>query len=219
MKRETLQKIFQFLFNTLTKVEFRGIEKVPMEGGVLLTTNHVSQMDTVLLFITPPRRDVTALVADKYQKWAFTRFIMNTGGIVWLDRSKADFGALSVAAEVLKSGRALGIAPEGTRSNGQLLPGKPGAALIAARTGVPVVPVSVVGTKDGIRRALLLQRPHVVVTFGAPYHLPPLNENDRKGSLQRATDEVMCRIAAQLPEEMRGVYKDHPRLKELLAAG
>jgi 1-acyl-sn-glycerol-3-phosphate acyltransferase len=64
---------------------------------------------------------------------------------------------------------------------------------------------------------LRLARPHLYVRFGTPFTLPLLDRKSREASLQCNTDEIMCRIAAMLPEMYRGVYAQHPRLKELLA--
>lgn len=219
MKRETLLKIIRFLMRVLTRVEFEGLENIPAEGGVIFATNHMSRLDIPLLLINPRRTDLTALVADKYQRYWLFKFIVDTGGGVWLDRSKADFGAFREAARILKEGRPLGIAPEGTRSNiGQLLEGKAGTALLAYRTGAPVVPIAITGTEHSVRDIFLLRRPRLKASFGAPIIIEPFERDQREAALQRYTDEIMCRIAAMMPPKYRGFYADHPRLKELLAA-
>jgi 1-acyl-sn-glycerol-3-phosphate acyltransferase len=219
VKRETLLKIIKFLMRVLTRVEFEGLENIPAEGGVIFATNHMSRLDIPLLLINPRRTDLTALVADKYQRYWLFKFIVNTGGGVWLDRSKADFGAFREAARILKEGRPLGIAPEGTRSNiGQLLEGKAGTALLAYRTGAPVIPIAITGTEHGVRDILLLRRPRLKASFGSPIIIEPFERDQREAALQRYTDEIMCRIAAMMPEKYWGFYAGHPRLKELLEA-
>jgi len=217
MKRETLAPIIVGLIKVLTRTEYYGVENVPTQGPIILALNHMSQIDSLLVLCAPARPDVTGFVADKYQKNLFMNWFLNTMEIIWLDRSKADFAAFRAAADVLKTGRALGIAPEGTRSSqSQLLQGKSGTALLAIRTGVPVVPVGITGTNKGIRNTLLLRRPRFTVTFGEPLVFPPLDRDGREEALQRATDEIMCQIAALLPQSYWGFYKDHPRLKEIL---
>jgi 1-acyl-sn-glycerol-3-phosphate acyltransferase len=219
MKRETLRVIIHALLTTLAKVEYCGTENLPLEGGLIVATNHMSRMDTLYLFINPARTDITALVADKYQKNPLFKWILNTGGIIWLDRDKADFTAFRMAADVLKSGVALGIAPEGTRStNGQLQEGKPGIVLLEQKSGVPIVPVGIAGTDVYFRRLLTLRRPRVTLTFGPAFNLPPIDRSNRDESLKQMTDEIMCRIAILLPPRYRGYYKDHPRLLEMLAS-
>lgn len=219
MTRQTLRKIINRLIRMFSRPTFLGTEYIPKEGGIIVATNHLSRLDTLLLFINPVRDDITALVADKYKKYPLFKWILDTGGIIWLDRENADFGALRAAVDVLKKGVALGIAPEGTRSMGaELLEGKPGTVLVALRSGVPIVPVGISGTENVFARMFTLQFPKLTIKFGPAFNLPPLDRDRRDEQLKQYTDEIMCRIAALLPERYHGFYKDHPRLKELLAA-
>ncbi len=216
MKRKTLQSIMKTLLTALAKVEYAGTEHLPQEGGVIVATNHMSRMDTLYLFINPARTDITALVADKYKKYPVFNWILDVGQVIWLDRDKADFGAFRVAAEWLKKGVALGIALEGTRSRtGSLQEGKPGAVLLAQRTGVPIVPVGIAGTENYFHDLLRLRRPRLRLTFGPAVNVPPLDREKRDEQLKYWTDEIMARIAALLPPRYWGFYKDHPRVKEL----
>ncbi len=218
MKRDTLQSILRFIVKVVARVEFYGTQHLPLEGGLVVATNHMSRVDTLLLFLNPSRKDITALVADKYKKYPIFNWILNVGGIIWLDRDKADFGAFRLAADALKGGRALGIAPEGTRSQtGQMLEGKPGTALLALKANVPIVPVAIAGTEVFFRRLLTLRRPRVKITFGPAFTLPPLDRDNRDESLQQMTEDIMTRIAVLLPSQYWGFYKDHPRLQEKLA--
>ncbi len=177
----------------------------------------MSRVDVPLLFITPNRKDVNALVADKYLKNPFFRIILGAANVIWLDREKADFAALRTAREYIQNGGAIGIAPEGTRSKtGSLIGGKAGTVLLAYRAECPIVPVGVTGTENAIKQLFTFRRPKLVVRYGKPFYLPPIKQQDRTLWLSQCTDEIMCRIAALLPESYRGVYKDHPRLKEIM---
>jgi len=91
----------------------------------------------------------------------------------------------------------VGIAPEGTRSKTrQLLEGKPGAALLAIRNQVQVIPAAVLGTTEVMQSILRLKKAQVEVRFGKPFMLPQASdEGTDKTRLQQATDEIMCRIA------------------------
>jgi 1-acyl-sn-glycerol-3-phosphate acyltransferase len=122
--------------------------------------------------------------------------------------------AMKAALAMLKSGRRLGVAPEGTRSpTGALQRGKPGAAYLADRTQVPIIPMAMWGTETVMRHWLRLRRPAVVCRIGPPFTLP--RDGRAKGArLDEFTDEIMCTLAALLPPEYRGVYADHPRLRE-----
>lgn len=220
MSQPPLLEPIRFLVRTLTKFTVINSENLPEKGGVLLTTNHLSRLDTPLLLAVTERDDLVAIVAKKYQKKPFFRWVLGkVGTMVWMDRERTDFSAVRDALRYLRAGAIVGIAPEGTRSREfkGLLEGKPGAALLASRGAVPIVPVGIVGSEKINQHWLRLQRPPVTVRVGEPYTLPEMDREDRQAWLSRYTDEIMCRIAALLPPEYRGFYRDHPRLKELLA--
>ncbi len=217
MKRETLQRLVRLGISALTVSHFIGVENIPASGGVILATNHMSRIDIPLLFTIPVRPDITALVTDKYQNYAFFKWFTITAGGIWIDRTKADFTAFRIAAEVIGEGRALGIAPEGTRSEGELLEGKSGTVLLALKTGVPVLPVGISGTETCNSEWKRLRRPKITVSIGKALNFAPLERSNREAQLQQYTTEIMCQIAALLPEKYHGFYRGHPRLKEILA--
>ncbi len=217
MSPQTLRRILLALFRLLSHVELVGLENIPKTGGVLIASNHLGMLDGPLIYATLPREDCTALAADKYQKNAFSRWILNSARVIWLDRENPDPRTLKTAIQALNDGWVLGIAPEGTRSpTGALLPAKPGVAYIATKASVPTMVLAVTGTEHGLRPFLRFRRPHFRIEYGEPFELPPLDRQDRDASLQRNADEMMCRIAALLPPHYRGVYAGHPRLKEIL---
>jgi 1-acyl-sn-glycerol-3-phosphate acyltransferase len=137
---------------------------------------------------------------------------------IWVDRFGADFRALREMLSRLRRGGVLVIAPEGTRSqNGALIEGRPGVSYLAAKAGVPILPVAATGTQDALVKEQLsrLHKLHITVRIGQAFMLPSIQSHDRDAALQEYTDEIMCRIAALLPPDYRGVYADHPRLKQL----
>ncbi len=218
MKPNELRRILIWLLKRLTVTEFLGTENIPLTGGVLIATNHMSRMDIPVLFLTPNRTDMTALVTTKYLKYPLIRWFIVTAQGIWLDRDTADFSAFRTAMTALNQGMAIGIAPEGTRSkDAQLLEGKPGTALLALRAGVPILPVAISGTEDAVDKMKHFKKPHITAQFGKLIPAPVLDRNNREEQLQNLTTEIMCQIAAMLPEHYHGFYKDHPRLKEILA--
>ncbi len=222
MMRNLIRSLLRLLIDLVAVVELRGMENVPSQGAFVVASNHLGILDAVLIFYAMDRWDVFIPVAEKWEKKALLRWLGKYLNFVFIDRFNPDIKALRKIIALMKRGYVLVIAPEGTRSRvGSLIEGKPGAAYLAAKLGYPIIPVALVGTEDrllfhNLRR---LRRTHVIATVGEPFTLPSLPTEARDEALQRYTDEIMCRIAALLPEEYRGVYADHPRLKELLSTG
>jgi 1-acyl-sn-glycerol-3-phosphate acyltransferase len=98
--------------------------------------------------------------------------------------------------------------PEGTRgSDGKLRKGKPGSAVIALETDVPVLPVAIVGTDKIKGISSVFKRPRVVVSIGKPFKLPPTSGRMTRSQMQSLTTQLMTEIAALLPAEYRGAYE------------
>jgi 1-acyl-sn-glycerol-3-phosphate acyltransferase len=203
----------------IAKIEITGMENVPT-GNVILAANHLGRLDTAVLLCVLDREDIIMMVAEKYKNHPLYGAIGRAVNGIWLNRFEADFHALRLVLERMKQGGALVIAPEGTRSKTEALqPGKPGVAFLASKSGYPVLPAALIGTEDrGILENLKhFRRSHIRVVAGVPFHVEIPKGGGRETALHEATDEIMCRIAAMLPEKYRGVYAQHPRLKELLA--
>ena len=209
--------IFELAFSLLTHRDIRGVENIPSAPPYIVVANHLSYFDAPLLFTVIKVKRITGWAAEKYQRHPlFGPFVSLHGG-VFIQRGKVDRQALDTAMDRLHNGYVFGIAPEGTRSNtGALARGKTGAAYLANEADVPIVPFAVAETDKALRTLLHFRRPHLSLRVGKPFRLPPVHEETRSTGLRRNTDEIMCRIAALLPPSYRGVYTDHPRLKELL---
>jgi len=209
-------------FRLFTRVKIYGMEHLPSGGGYIVASNHLGRIDPAVVYAFLDRKDVSLLVAEKYHQYAIARWVVKVLDAVWVDRFGADFQVLRLMLRRLESGGVLVLAPEGTRSpTGALIQGRSGASYLAARAGVPIVPVATTGTEDRVvlERFLRLRRLDITVRVGKPFLLPPLVGKDRDQALQQYTDEIMCQIATLLPPQYRGVYADHPRLIELLQEG
>ncbi|MCC6259953.1 MAG: 1-acyl-sn-glycerol-3-phosphate acyltransferase, partial [Anaerolineales bacterium] len=165
------------------------------------------------------RDDIIMAMAEKYKNHFFFGMIGRAVDAVWLNRFEADFAALREILIRMKKGGLMVIAPEGTRSKTEALqPGKMGVAFLASKSGYPVLPVALTGTED---RAVLenlkrFRKSKIKIVAGKPFQIEIPQGKGREDAMREATDEIMCQIAAMLPEKYRGVYSDHPRLKELL---
>jgi 1-acyl-sn-glycerol-3-phosphate acyltransferase len=213
-----LRLLLKLFFGLFTHLETSGRENLPTASGYIVAANHLGRLDVALVYHLLDRRDVYLLVAEKYRKYAIFRWLVKHMDAIFVERFDADFRALREMLRRLQRGGILVIAPEGTRSpTGALIEGRPGGIYLAVKAGVPIVPVAVTGTQDKLVLANLshLRKPRLTVRVGKPLELPPINGKDRDAAMQAHTEEIMCRIAALLPPEYRGVYADHPRLKEL----
>ncbi|MCK5181961.1 MAG: 1-acyl-sn-glycerol-3-phosphate acyltransferase, partial [Dehalococcoidia bacterium] len=107
-------------------------------------------------------------------------------------------------------GLILGMFPEGIRSHdGKLREGKSGSAVIASKTNVSLLPVGIIGTDKINGISWLWKRPSIVVNIGKPFKLPPTYSKMSKSQMQLFTTQLMREIAALLPPEYQGVYKEH----------
>jgi 1-acyl-sn-glycerol-3-phosphate acyltransferase len=173
MVREMLRQVLIFLFRTLTRLEVIGEENIPVSGGCLLASNHLSRLDPPLVFALLKRKDSTGLIADKYKEYPLFRWIIEGAQGIWLDRENPDIGALRAALKYLRTGGMIGIAPEGTRSpTGGLIPPKPGVAFLAVKANVPIVPIAIIGTEKTVQALIRFRRSPVRVIFCRPFSLP-----------------------------------------------
>lgn len=213
-----LRIVCRLILKLIARIDMQGMENIPPTGGALIVSNHLGRLDAILGIVLADRNDVVLMVANKYEKNLFWRVIGNKLDAIWLNREDADFYALREVTRRLKAGQISAVAPEGTRSKTEaLLPGKSGAAYLAMKTAVPVVPVALWGTEDRVVKERLkrLQRLDLHIRIGEPFALPPISRTDRDKMLAQNTEEIMLQIAALLPEKYRGVYANHPRLLRL----
>lgn len=218
------QKIFRIFVKIvlffIARVEVRGYENLPPDGGFILAANHLGRLDSALLYYAIEREDIIMPVAEKYKThWLFGPLVLALGGF-FINRFDADLQAIREVLKRLKKGGVFVIAPEGTRSKVEALQeARNGAAFFASKTGSPVIPVALTGTEDRVVVDNLkhFRRSKIVVQAGPAFTLPPLKGKQNPEAMTAATDEIMCRIAVMLPEKYRGFYSNHPRLKELLA--
>lgn len=152
---------------------------------------------------------IAGFAAKKYKGTLLEPFF-RLGSPVWIDQDSPDRQALSTALNLIKAGYKFGIAPEGHRSKtGGLLEGRDGAAFLASRANLPIVPMVAWGTEKLLR----YPRPKVTVVVGKPYHLP--EGRARGDQLADYTNRIMCALAALLPEQYRGHYTGHPLIEEM----
>jgi 1-acyl-sn-glycerol-3-phosphate acyltransferase len=218
--RNFLRWLIRFIFGLIAHVEVNGYENLPKEGNCVVATNHLGFADVPIGLFALNRWDIFVMIGEKWEKVGLFRWASQYFNLIFIDRFNPDIKTLRKVISLMEKNNILVIAPEGTRSHtGALIEAKPGVSYLAAKLNRPIVPVGITGTEDQVILANLkrLRRSHITLTAGLAFTLPPLPRENRDQALKQYTDEIMCRIAAILPEKYRGVYADHPRLKELLA--
>lgn len=204
----------------LTRVRIEGaLDEVPRDGPLIVAANHASNLDPVVLASSlMPRlgRRFQWLGKRELFDWPVVGWMARNGGVHAVDRATADVEAYRLAKRILDEGHALFVFPEGTRSrDGALQPARDGAAVLALRTGAPIVPIAIAGSYERWPRGQKIPHPggRVTVRVGRPFRLADElpADLDRKAATPLATDLIMRRIAALLPEPLRGPYGDPVR--------
>jgi 1-acyl-sn-glycerol-3-phosphate acyltransferase len=195
----------------LSRVEWTGFDNIPRTGPLIFIINHIAFQDPVMILGSLPRRTIPFAKVEAFDSGIWS-FLMRVYGTIPVRRGEVDMGAIKSALRILKNGGAILLAPEGTRSrNYQLQPGKDGATILALRSGAPIVPIGVTGTHRIVAHFKQLKRPPVHFSVGKPFCLRRRDTGNRRPTREEIsgmTREAMYRLAAQLPPEFRGVYRD-----------
>ncbi|MEY3472318.1 MAG: lysophospholipid acyltransferase family protein [Candidatus Limnocylindrus sp.] len=184
-----------------------GMERIPRVGPAILVGNHISWLDPILLacWLTPSTgRAINWMGKAEAMRWPLVGTFLRVNGVFGVRRGAADLEAFRLAEAVLREGNILGIYPEGTRSHDSKIgPFRDGAALLALRSGAPVIPVAVSGTERlWPRGALLPRRAETIrMLIGEPRRYT-YAEGDRP-ALSLVAEQMRTSVAALLPHEYR----------------
>jgi 1-acyl-sn-glycerol-3-phosphate acyltransferase len=204
------KRVLTPLFRFGWRVKVEGLENVPVGGPAILCPNHTSVIDSFMMPLVLPRRITFVGKAEYMDDWK-TKFIFPAMGMIPIDRAGGNAAdrALNAAARVLERGELFGIYPEGTRSrDGVLHKGHTGPARLALRTGAPIIPVGMRGTRDIQPPEAKFPTPFKVcsISFGSPVKPERYRDRDDHLALRQMIDEVMFAIRELSGQEYVDTY-------------
>src|SRR4051794_17484649 len=211
--------VTMLLFRALWRPVIEGREHIPETGPVIVASNHLSFIDSIVIPLAVPRRVVFLAKAEYFEGRSLAslprRAFFRTFGAVPVarDQQRDAQASLDLAAAVLARGDAFGIYPEGTRSrDGRLYRGRTGVGWLAMASGAPVLPVGLIGTDRVQPIGARVPRIHRVrVRFGEPVAAADYVEGRSPGQARRQiTDEVMSRVAALSGQQRASTYNERP---------
>jgi 1-acyl-sn-glycerol-3-phosphate acyltransferase len=201
----------QAIIRSLTRTTFTNVDRIPMQGSLIVVANHASTIDPLLLF-TAIRREDTVFVGPADFRLQFpANLAVNLPNIIRVKRSnQIELTSMKRMLEVLKQGHCLALFPEGGTWEKPLLEAKTGATYLSMMTGAPIVPIGLGGTYRSWQKAMRLQRPHLTVNVGdvLPAVSQPQNRTQRDQAQIDATTHMMQRIYALLPPADQRRYDD-----------
>jgi 1-acyl-sn-glycerol-3-phosphate acyltransferase len=193
-----------------TRIQVTGAENVPMTGPLIIASNHLNDADPGILSTRIDRVLVFMTKVELFKIPGLAQFLRAYGAFP-VRRGEADLGALRLSSAALAEGKALVIFPEGTREGPPEILAKahPGAALLALRHDVAVLPVAIRGSGKLSLPGMFLRvdrRVHVSLTIGKPFVLEKPSRLNAE-AVEAGTQRIMESIAALLPEGHRGYYE------------
>lgn len=228
-----VRSFFRFLASAillpLFRVRVSGVENIPQQRPVLLSPNHLSNMDGLIVFALTKRYNLPLRILAKRELWNIRPlgWLLDSAGILPISRDKADLDTLRTASAALSAGDSMAIFPEGTRirnedmladEGGALGEASGGAAWLAIRNDVPVIPLGISGTEyirpDGMK---LMRFPAVNLHFGPalnPAEAVPASDYKRKERVLKLTELIMAGLAEAVDQARTENSERRPKLRQ-----
>ncbi len=211
--RSVIGMLAQLFFRVFGRLSVIDVENVPRTGGVLIASNHASNLDPILGWAgLRGYRHIWGIGKIELFKNKVMAYVIHSMGAIPIRRGVVDRSVFKRTLELLAQGDAVGIFPEGTRTHdGRLNPGQPGIGLMIQKSGVPVVPTAIIGTFEMLPRgAKKLRRVPLTMVFGKPILFPP------NTSREVIADAIMIAIAELLTAHGRPTEPPTPERAALL---
>ena len=198
-----------FLARFLFGATLEGVEHIPRTGAFIVVANHCSNFDPPIVGWAVGNtvgRLIHFMAKSEVRQWPIIGWLATQSGVYFVRRGEGDRAAQRFSLEALADGRPIAVFPEGTRSrDGHLKVGKAGAAFLAMRSGVPLLPVAIRGSHRIFPGRSRWPHPtKIVIRIGEPFLLPHLPDGrlDRS-AMADGTERIMSTIESLLPPDQR----------------
>ena len=199
----------------ICRVEDEQLANVPLQGPLILATNHVNFLEVPIVYTHLQPRAITGFAKAETWDNPLMALLFDLWEAIPIERGEADLGAMRQGLQALEQGQILAVAPEGTRSgDGKLRQGHPGIVLMALKSGAPILPVVVHGGEVFWRNFKQLKRTDFYLVVGKPFFLKSPQITLSRDIRRQMVDEIMYQLARLLPAPYRGVYSNLERASE-----
>jgi len=196
-----IKAIAFFLLKVFFSVDVKGRNNIPRKGGLLVISNHCSQMDPVIVGAVFPRK-LYYMGKEELFKIPFLRSLIMALGAFPVKRGEGDVRALSKVIELVKKGEAVLVFPEGSRSeDGEVKDFMHGASYVSLKASVPVLPVAIKGSFEAMPKGKCFPKPtKIKVSFGKTLEFK-VNGKKAKEEIKNFTSTLRERVI----ELLRGI--------------
>jgi len=205
--RWLIKLLSKIVVSICLRLDIQGLENLPEQGPALFVSNHLGDADLIVGIAISPAENVEVLAKSELYEFPILGKLLDIYGVIWIHRGQPDRRALRTVMLGFQEGRMIAIAPEGRESlTGSMEEGTDGAAYIALKADVPIIPVTITGTENthvfgNLKR---LRKTNASLTVGEPFRLQKMS--NRRESVKAGTETIMRILANQLPLSYRGEY-------------
>lgn len=214
--RQVMQFLARLALRGLTDLVIEGKENFPKSGPLIMVGNHFSFLDPVaFVSLAPWPLDFVGGAVTPHAP-RIVRFIPRLWGYLPVYRGTGSTYALKQAEKILNKGGVLGIFPEGGSWAQLLRPARPGAALLTAQTGAPIIPIGLTGLPKVFSSLRSFKRAKVKFKIGKPFGPFKIfgSRYEQRRQLDEIGHEIMKKIADLIPPEEGGLYSSDPKVRE-----
>lgn len=202
-------KIIKGMIDSRCRIDDREVEKIPFKGPALIIFNHTNFLEVPLLYTHLIPRPISGLLKAESWNIPLYGFLARQWNGVPIKRGIADMNAFRQISDVLKQGRILLLAPEGTRNiTGVLKKAYPGIITMAMQNNVPIIPVAHYGSENFWKNMKKFKKTDFTIKVGKPFFIEPGDERITGKVRKDLLFSIMVQLAKLLPEEYRGEYSD-----------